>query len=130
MQGGSLENHIKDDMCDLEWPICYKIINGTCLGLNHLHSAYDKPIYHMDLKPANILLDENMMAKIADLGLSRLVNSTKTHKTMVASFRGTFGYMPPEYIDEYTISKKFDVYSLGAIIIRIMDGENGHSSFF
>lgn len=37
--------------------------------------------------------------------------------------------MPPEYIDEFAISSKFDVYSLGAIIIRIMDGENGHSHF-
>ncbi|XBI42706.1 hypothetical protein VPH35_107560 [Triticum aestivum] len=129
MKRGSLDSHIKDELCDLDWPVCYKIITGTCAGLNHLHSAHDKPIFHMDLKPANILLDENVTAKIADLGLSRLVNSTQTHRTIVASFRGTFGYMPPEYIDEFDISSKFDVYSLGAIIIGIMDGENGHSHF-
>lgn len=129
MQGGSLDTHITDELCDLDWPTCYKIITGTCEGLNHLHSAHDKPIFHMDLKPANILLDENMTAKIADLGLSRLVNSTETHKTMRVNLRGTFGYMPPEYIDDGAISKKFDVYSLGAIIIRIMDGNNGHTHF-
>ncbi|CAM0885764.1 unnamed protein product [Alopecurus aequalis] len=130
MHGGSLSSHITAKYCDLDWPKCYKIITGTCEGLNHLHGAYDEPIFHMDLKPDNILLDENMTAKIADLGLSRLVNSTNTHRTMVASYRGTFGYMPPEYIDEFAISKKFDVYSLGAVIIRIMDGGNGHSRLY
>ncbi|CAM0878797.1 unnamed protein product [Alopecurus aequalis] len=129
MQGGSLDSHIKDDSCDLDWPTCYKIISGTCEGLNHLHSAHDKPIYHMDLKPSNILLDEKMTAKIADLGLSRIVSSTSTYKQTSASISGSFGYMPPEYINGSAISKKFDVFSLGGIIIRVLDGNFGHSRF-
>jgi len=72
-----------DDSCDLDWPTCYQIIKGTCEGINHLHTAYEKPILHMDLKPANILLDKNKKAKIADLGLSKLVASTKTYKTEI-----------------------------------------------
>ena len=78
---------IADESCDLNWPTCYKIIKGICEGLNHLHSAQGKHIYHLDLKPANILLDKNKTAKIADLGLSRLVTSTETHKT--ETFKGT-----------------------------------------
>ena len=51
--------------------------------MNHLHTAQERPIYHLDLKPANILLDKDMTAKIGDLGLSKLVASTLTHRTEV-----------------------------------------------
>ena len=74
---------IADESCDLDWPTCYKIIEGICEGLNHLHTAQERPIYHLDLKPANILLDKDMTAKIGDLGLSKLVASSETHKTEV-----------------------------------------------
>ena len=71
---------IADEICDLDWPTCYRIIRGTCEGLNHLHEQ-GQPIYHLDLKPANILLDRNMMPKIADFGLSKIVASTDTYRT-------------------------------------------------
>lgn len=129
MHGGSLDKHISDDMCDLDWTICYKIIRETSEGLNHLHNEQDKPIFHLDLKPSNILLDKNLKPKIADLGLSRIVANTKTHHTERATIQGTFGYMPPEYIESSDISKKFDVFSLGAIITRIVDGNACHSRY-
>ncbi|CAL4979963.1 unnamed protein product [Urochloa decumbens] len=125
MQGGTLDKHIKDDSCDLDWPTCYEIIRGTCEGIYHLHTAYEKPIFHLDLKPANILLDKNKKAKIADLGLSKLVASTQTHKT--ETVKGTQGYMPPEYVDSGSVSKKFDVFSLGVIIMKLMDGNMGRT---
>uniref|UniRef100_A0A453T889 Protein kinase domain-containing protein n=1 Tax=Aegilops tauschii subsp. strangulata TaxID=200361 RepID=A0A453T889_AEGTS len=87
MHGGSFDKHIADESCELDWPICYKIIKGTCEGLNHLHTKQEKPIFHLDLKPSNILLDESMTPKISDLGLSILVSSTKTHETEI--LRGT-----------------------------------------
>lgn len=74
---------IADESCGLDWPTCYNIIRGTCEGLNHLHSASEKPILHLNIKPANILLDKNMSPKIADLGLSRVFASSKTHQTEV-----------------------------------------------
>ncbi|XP_044329753.1 cysteine-rich receptor-like protein kinase 26 isoform X2 [Triticum aestivum] len=120
MQGGSLDKHIQDESCGLEWPTCYKIIKGTCDGLNHLHSSQEKPIFHLDLKPGNILLDKSMTPKIADLGFSRLVGSTKTRQTEMRD--GTLGFMPPEYIDSGLISEKFDVFSLGVIIIKMLSG--------
>lgn len=125
MQGGSLDKHISEESCDLDWPTCYRIIKGTCEGLNHLHNARGKPIFHLDLKPANILLDENKTAKIGDLGLSRLITSTETHKTETVT--GTQGYMPPEYTKDGFISMKFDVYSLGVIILKIMAGNIGYT---
>jgi serine/threonine protein kinase len=74
---------IADEPCGLGWSTCYGIIKGTCEGLNHLHNVQEKPIYHLDLKPGNILLDKSMIPKIGDLGLSRLVASTGTHKTEI-----------------------------------------------
>lgn len=129
MKGGSLDKHITDEMCVLDWPKCYKIIRGTSDGLNHLHNAQERPIFHLDLKPENILLDENLTPKIADLGLSRIVATTKTHRTERFNMQGTLGYMPPEYIDSADISKKFDVFSLGSIIIRILDGKAFNSRY-
>ncbi|KAM0855049.1 hypothetical protein ACQ4PT_050006 [Festuca glaucescens] len=128
MHGGSLDKHIADESCGLDWDTCYKIIRGTCEGLNHLHGSQEKPIFHLDMKPGNILLDKSMMPKIADLGLSKLVTSTKTHKTEM--LKGTSGYMPPEYRDSGYISKKFDVFSLGVIIIKIMAGNKGYFGCF
>uniref|UniRef100_A0A453A9V5 Protein kinase domain-containing protein n=1 Tax=Aegilops tauschii subsp. strangulata TaxID=200361 RepID=A0A453A9V5_AEGTS len=66
-----------DESCVLDSPTCYKIIQGTCDGLNHLHSAQPKPIFHMDLTPSNILLDKDMTPKITDFSLSTLVASTE-----------------------------------------------------
>lgn len=128
VEGGSLVKHISDELCDLDWPTCYRIIRGTCEGLNHLH-AQGQPIYHRDLKPANILLDRNMMPKIADLGLSKIVASTDTYRTE-SQLKGTPAYMPPEFAKSGHVSPTFDVFSLGVIIIRIMDGNEGNSRRF
>ena len=69
-----------DEASGLGWDIRYRIIKGICHGLHYLHVEWqhNAPIIHMDLKPANILLDNNMVPKIADFGLSRLFSKTKT----------------------------------------------------
>jgi interleukin-1 receptor-associated kinase 1/coatomer subunit beta' len=64
-----------------DWSKRYIIIKGICNGLKYLHEDLEPPMYHLDLKPANILLDENMEAKIADFGLSRLFGEEKTRTT-------------------------------------------------
>jgi len=125
LQGGNLENHLSDEPCRLDWSICYGIIKGICEGLKHLHTGSKNPIYHLDLKPANILLDEDMIPKIGDLGLSRLLVSIQTCVTQ--TFIGTPGYMPPEYIDKREITSKFDVFSVGVMIIQMMAGRSGYS---
>lgn len=125
MRGGSLDKKLSDESRGLGWHTGYKIIKGICEGLNYLHNGSKDPIYHLDLKPANILLDKNMVPKIGDFGLSRLVDSTQTCTT--TGIIGTLGYMPPEYINRFKITPKFDVFSLGVIIIQVMTGRDGYS---
>jgi serine/threonine protein kinase len=72
---------VADEFNDRNWCTRYAIIKGICEGLEYLHEKLKPPMYHLDLKPANILLDENMSAKIADFGLSRLFLEEKTRKT-------------------------------------------------
>ena len=67
------------DECDgLTWHTRYKIIRGTCEGLKYLHEGFNGPIYHLDIKPDNILLDKDMVPKIADFGLSKLFGDERT----------------------------------------------------
>nr|XP_051205713.1 cysteine-rich receptor-like protein kinase 44 [Lolium perenne]XP_051205714.1 cysteine-rich receptor-like protein kinase 44 [Lolium perenne]XP_051205715.1 cysteine-rich receptor-like protein kinase 44 [Lolium perenne] len=124
MHNGSLDSFIYDEFNDRNWCTRYAIIKGICEGLEYLHEKLKPPMYHLDLKPANILLDENMSAKIADFGVSRLFLEEKTRKTNSAL--GTLGYIPPEYINEGLISIKFDIFSLGVVIIKIMTGREGY----
>lgn len=72
---GSLENYITDPSSGLDWRTRYNIIKGICEGLCYLHQ---KRILHLDLKPANILLDNDMMPKITDFGLSRCFDDDQT----------------------------------------------------
>lgn len=68
-------NHNADASGGLEWKVRYGIIRGICEGLHYLHG---KRILHLDLKPANILLDDRMVPKIADFGLSRCFDEGQT----------------------------------------------------
>ena len=77
-----------DEYSGHDWPTRYAIIKGICEGLKYLHEELKPdPIYHLDLKPANILLDDNMSPKLADFGLSRLFGEEQTRIT--ESFMGT-----------------------------------------
>ncbi|KAK3146572.1 hypothetical protein QOZ80_3BG0268200 [Eleusine coracana subsp. coracana] len=115
---GSLDKYITDVSCGLEWTVRYKIIKGICQGLHYLHK---NQILHLDLKPANILVDDNMIPKIADFGLSRLLDQNQS-MIIATTVMGSLGYFAPECYDR-EFSKKSDVYSLGVVIMEIMSGK-------
>ncbi|KAK1613211.1 hypothetical protein QYE76_036884 [Lolium multiflorum] len=118
ISNGSLQKHITDELRGLEWDARYRIVRGVCEGLHHLHR--ENQIYHMDLKPANILLDSRMVPKITDFGLSRLDQKSET---MSEDRLGSLGYCAPEYLRSGKMSFKSDMYSLGVIIIELVTGE-------
>ncbi|CAM0958793.1 unnamed protein product [Alopecurus aequalis] len=123
MHMGSLQTRITDENLGLDWQTRYNIIKGTCEGLKYLHEGFKEPIYHLDLKPDNILLDKNMVPKLADFGISKLFSGEQTRVTL--SSLGTIGYMPPEYLFKQVVSKKLDIFSLGVIITKIIAGLRG-----
>ncbi|XBI33194.1 hypothetical protein VPH35_056552 [Triticum aestivum] len=114
---GSLHEYITDELRGLDWNRRYQIIKQICDGLLYLHK--EKHIFHMDLKPDNILLDNHMVAKIADFGLSRLDEKSQT---MDANRCVTLGYCCPEYLLGGKMSVRSDIYSLGVIIIELVTG--------
>ncbi|TKV99347.1 hypothetical protein SEVIR_8G037200v4 [Setaria viridis] len=115
----SLDKYINDASQELEWRTRYRIIKGICEGLHYLHQEF---ILHLDLKPANILLNKDMVPKIADFGLSRCFDENKS-QTITAQAAGTLGYMAPELLHDRRITFKSDIYSLGIIILEILTGQ-------
>ncbi|CAO2184759.1 unnamed protein product [Urochloa humidicola] len=126
MPNRSLAKLLSEEYHGNNWPTRYGIIKGICEGLKHLHEGLEDPIFHLDLKPENILLDQEMVPKIADFGLSRLIGEGNTKMTL--SPLGTLGYLPPEFINSGIISKEYDIFSLGVIIMKIIVGLEGYWS--
>ncbi|XBI23253.1 hypothetical protein VPH35_048534 [Triticum aestivum] len=123
LPNGSLENYITDTSSGLEWTERFRIIKGICEGLHYLHM---NRILHLDLKPANILLDGHMVPKIADFELSRCLDEKKTHATTTVNTFGTPGYMAPEIFLGRKITFASDIYSLGSVIMEILTGVKGY----
>ncbi|KAE8790836.1 Wall-associated receptor kinase 3 [Hordeum vulgare] len=118
---GSLDKHMSDASCGLEWRERYRIIRGICEGLHYLH---EKRILHLDLKPANVLLDIGMVPKIADFGLSRCFDEGQT-RAITQHLCGSQGYLAPEFY-RGQIAFASDIYSLGVIIMEILTGAKGY----
>ncbi|XP_056170675.1 G-type lectin S-receptor-like serine/threonine-protein kinase SD2-5 isoform X2 [Syzygium oleosum] len=121
MSNGSLDRWIfhKSNECVLEWQQRKKIILDIAKGLNYLHEDCRQKIIHLDIKPQNILLDGNFNAKVADFGLSKLIDRDQSQ--VVTTMRGTPGYLAPEWLSA-AITEKVDVYSFGVVILEIVCG--------
>jgi len=98
---------------------CIELFRGICVGLNYSHG---KGVLHCDLKPANVLLDEEYRPRLADFGQSRM-----SHEQTPAL--GTLFYMAPEQANlESSPDVRWDVYALGAILYRMLTGNAPHRS--
>ncbi|XP_044361995.1 disease resistance protein RGA5 [Triticum aestivum] len=124
MPKGCLADYLSDASCRLQWTTRYQIIKGICEGVHYLHQ---QRIIHMDLKPQNVLLDDNMVPRIADFGLSRRLSGSQS-RAITDHKLGTMGYMAPEFLISGEITFKTDIYSLGIIVMEILMGHKECSS--
>ncbi|RVW94562.1 Rust resistance kinase Lr10 [Vitis vinifera] len=112
----------------LSWDRLYKIALGVGRGIEYLHQGCDMQILHFDIKPHNILLDENFTPKVSDFGLAKLYSTDESVVSLTAA-RGTLGYIAPElfYKNIGGVSYKADVYSFGMLLMEIV-GKRRHVS--
>ncbi|KAF8642529.1 hypothetical protein HU200_067204 [Digitaria exilis] len=123
IQNGTLFEliHGKNQVLQNSFSTLLRIAHEAAEGLHFLHSYASPPIIHGDVKTANILLDENYMAKVSDFGASILAPSDKEqHVTMV---QGTCGYLDPEYMQTCQLTEKSDVYSFGVILLEVLTSQ-------
>uniref|UniRef100_A0A2P2LN80 non-specific serine/threonine protein kinase n=1 Tax=Rhizophora mucronata TaxID=61149 RepID=A0A2P2LN80_RHIMU len=125
MKYGSLEDVLNDQKkagIKLNWAARRKIAIGAARGLAFLHHTCKPHIIHRDMKSSNVLLDENLEARVSDFGMARLMSAMDTHLS-VSTLAGTPGYVPPEYYQSFRCSTKGDVYSYGVVLLELLTGK-------
>ena len=126
MPKGSLDKFINNQgpsgtNCQLEREALFQIAIGVARGLEYLHRGCSIRILHFDIKPQNILLDEDLCPKISDFGLARLCQRKDSIVSMLGT-RGTIGYIAPEVFSRGFggVSYKADVYSYGMLVLEML----------
>ncbi|KAJ4708323.1 Receptor protein kinase [Melia azedarach] len=104
----------------LSWNLRYRVAIDVAKALSYLHNDCRSRVLHLDVKPENILLDENYRAIVADFGLSKLM--TRDQSRVITTIRGTRGYLAPEWLLERGVSEKCDIYSYGMVLLEMIGG--------
>ncbi|CAK9152423.1 unnamed protein product [Ilex paraguariensis] len=104
----------------MDWATRLRIALGSAKGLAYLHEDCHPRIIHRDIKAANILLDNNCEAMVADFGLAKLSSDNYTHVS--TRVMGTFGYLAPEYASSGKLTEKSDVFSFGVMLLELITG--------
>ncbi|KAL1328988.1 G-type lectin S-receptor-like serine/threonine-protein kinase SD2-2 [Arachis hypogaea] len=120
MQNGALSAYLRREGPSLSWDVRFRVAVGTAKGIAYLHEECRNCIIHCDIKPENILLDSGFNAKVSDFGLAKLMG--RDFSRVLATMRGTWGYVAPEWISGVAITAKADVYSYGMTLLELIGG--------
>ncbi|PWZ55282.1 LysM domain receptor-like kinase 3 [Zea mays] len=124
IENGNLSQHLRGTGYEpLSWAARVQIALDSARGLEYIHE-HTVPVYiHRDIKSANILIDKNYRAKVADFGLTKLTEVGNT-SLPTRGIVGTFGYMPPEYARYGDVSPKVDVYAFGVVLYELISAKD------
>ncbi|KAL4272674.1 hypothetical protein GQ457_13G005310 [Hibiscus cannabinus] len=132
MSNGSLDKIIftEENKNILGWKKMFDIVVGVARGIDYLHRGCDMQILHFDIKPHNILLDENFNPKVSDFGFAKLYSVDDSIVSLTAA-RGTIGYIAPELVYKNLggVSYKADVYSFGMLLMEMVGRRKNVNAF-
>ncbi|KAF3454472.1 hypothetical protein FNV43_RR04919 [Rhamnella rubrinervis] len=134
---GNMEQHLypgesEEEGCKLTLKERVSIAMDIAHGLEYLQEGCPVEIVHCDLKPQNVLLDNDMVAHVADFGLGKLISADKQkgYISTTGFLRGSVGYIPPEYAQGNEVSAKGDIYSFGVILLEMITRKRPTSDMF
>ncbi|KHN41761.1 Putative LRR receptor-like serine/threonine-protein kinase [Glycine soja] len=139
MKNGSLEQWLHPMTRSAEHPRTLNldqrlnIMIDVSSALHYLHHECEQSIIHCDLKPSNVLLDDDMTAHVSDFGIARLlstINGSTSKQTSTIGLKGTVGYAPPEYGMGSDVSTYGDVYSFGILMLEMLTGRRPTDEMF
>ncbi|XP_058110112.1 probable LRR receptor-like serine/threonine-protein kinase At3g47570 [Magnolia sinica] len=133
MSNGSLEKWLHREGHDqprrnLKFTQRLNIAIDVASALDYLHNHCQTSIIHQDLKPSNILLDEDMIAHVSDFGLARFLSEVSQSSSV--GMKGSIGYIAPEYAMGGKPSTQGDVYGYGILLLEMITGKGPTDDLF